>query len=114
METHLTLTLNGNLQPQRITLHPMAGSHAASPTNSYIQHLQGTACYAAPGWSPLPVCPFSLVGKSLKRPQSWFSLKHIYFTFIEYKNSEHTRIHHRALKRSMTGGGRRRKREKGN
>lgn len=30
------------------------------------------------------------------------SIRYIYLTFIEYKNSEHTRIHHQALKEDMT------------
>lgn len=65
-------------------------------------------------WLDMPPTPqfvHSLGGKESNEATSWFSIKHIYFTFIEYKNSEHTRIHHRALKRSMTEGGRRRTRE---
>jgi len=46
MVTHLTLTLNGNLQPQRVTLHPMAGRPRSSASH-HLQYLQGTARGAA-------------------------------------------------------------------
>lgn len=54
-----------------------------------------------PPETPLP----SLLREKSVQATKWLSIKHIYFTFIEYKNSEHTRIHHQALKEDMIGEG---------
>lgn len=53
----------------------------------------------------MPTCAGSLGQRQRERCQGslWFSIKHIYFTFIEYTRTESTRIQHGALRWGSAG-----------
>ena len=53
----------------------------------------------------MPTCTGSLGQRQRERCRGslWFSIKHIYFTFIEYTRTESTRIQHGALRWGSAG-----------